>query len=153
MLFRDRPALPLPAPGPLCGQRVLVVVSPTECSGTDARTLSRRLHGLGAVVGLASECQGEARDERWRAVYTHRLLVEIDPADWDELVFAGGRGAARVARDQLALALAKAFAAAERVVAAVGRGREVLAHARIEGLRAGAADELVDRLARRLIAF
>lgn len=146
VLFRDRPQLPAPRPGPLQDKRVLIVVAPIGASGRDVRVLGERLSRLGAVVGLASECQGEARDEHMRPVYTHRLLVEIGPADWDLLVFAGGHGALRVAEDQLAQSIARAFVAAGKPVAAVGEGAAVLRAARVVG---SSFDDVVD-LVRRL---
>jgi putative intracellular protease/amidase len=146
VLFRDRPALPAPRPGPLEGRRVLIIIAPVGASGRDVRVLGDRLSRAGAVVGVASECQGEARDEHMRPIYTHRLLVEIRPEDWDLLVFAGGSGSARVAQDALAQDLARAFVSAGRPVAAVGRGAGVLRAARVSGAVFGDVGELVRRL-------
>jgi len=133
VLFRERPELPEPRPGPFDGKRVLVVVAPTGASGRDVRVLADRLSREGAVMGVASECHGEARDEHMRPIYPHRLLVEIRPADWDLLVFAGGHGALRVAEDQLAQSIARAFVAAGKPVAGIGNGAAVLRAARIAG--------------------
>ena len=146
VLFRDRPQLPAPRPGPLEGKRVIVVVAPTGACGRDVRVLGDRLSRLGAVVGLASECHGEARDDHMRPIYTHRLLIEIRPDDWDLLVFAGGHGALRVAEDQLAQALARSFVDAGKPVAAIGEAKAVLRAARV----AGSCFEDVVNLAERL---
>src|SRR5689334_6050452 len=99
LLFPDRPRPPRPRAGPLCGRRIVLVVAPVEASGREVRVLERRLRRAGAQVLVASECQGEARDEHRRPIDTHRLLVEIAPTDGDAIVFAGGRGAARVVED------------------------------------------------------
>src|SRR5207249_12086891 len=120
------------------------------CSGRQVRTLERTLGRAGAVVGVASETQGEARDQHWRAVPTHRLLVEVTPAEWDAIVFVGGRGAARVTEDELARATARAFAAGGRVVAAVGEGGAVLARAGVSGVVADSGEQLASALEQRL---
>jgi hypothetical protein len=146
VLFRDRPPLPAPRPGPLEDKRVMVVVAPTGASGRDVRVLGDRLSRLGAVVGIASECHGEARDEHMRPIYTHCLLIEIQPDDWDLLVFAGGQGALRVAEDQLAHSIARSFLAAGKPVAAIGQGAAILRAARVAG---SCFDNVVD-LAERL---
>jgi len=133
VLWRDRPELPEPRPGPFEGKRVLVVVAPLGASGRDVRVLAERLSRGGAVVGVACETHGEARDEHMRPIYPHRLLIEIQPSDWDLLVFAGGQGALRVAEDQLAQDLARAFVAAGKPVAGIGNGAAVLRAARLGG--------------------
>ena len=133
VLWRDRPELPEPRPGPFEGKRVLVVVAPLGASGRDVRVLADQLSRGGAVVGVACECQGEARDEHMRPIYPHRLLIAIQPSDWDLLVFAGGQGALRVAEDQLAQDLARAFVAAGKPVAGIGNGAAVLRAARLGG--------------------
>jgi putative intracellular protease/amidase len=149
-LFGDRPDLPEPRPGPLFGRRVLLVVAPVGSAGGEVRQLTRRLGEQGVQVGIACECQGEARDERRRPIYPHRLLVEIDPAQWDALVFVGGPGAARVASDPLAQTLARAQAARGALVAAVGAGQAVLTRAGVTGPSADDAPTLADAVELRL---
>jgi len=143
VLFRDRPELPAPRPGPFEDKRVLVVVAPTGASGRDVRVLADRLSRGGAVVGVACECHGEARDEHMRPIYPHRLLIEIRPEDWDLLIFAGGHGALRVAEDQLAQSIARAFVAAGKPVAGIGNGSAVLRAARVS---AHCFDDVLDLL-------
>ena len=152
LVFPDRPRPPGPRSGPLHGRRVILVVAPTETSGPEVRLLERRLRRAGAQVMVASECHGEARDEHRRAIDAHRLLIEVGPSDGDAVVFVGGPGASRVAEDQLARDKAHAFAAAGRVVAAVGQGRAVLSRAGVEGMCAEDAPALAAALVRRFTA-
>jgi hypothetical protein len=112
---------------------VLAVVAPTGCDARGTRALWRSLHSLGVRLGLASECHGEAQAEHGWPLLPERLLIEIEPRDWDAVVFIGGPGAARVAEDQYARELAQRFAAAGLTVAGLGMGRAVLTAAGVAG--------------------
>jgi putative intracellular protease/amidase len=149
-LFRDRPSFRAPRRGPLVGRRVLVVVAPTECDARGVKAMWRALRPLGVRLGVTMECHGEARGEDGRPLFPDLLLVEVRPDDWDALVFAGGRGAAQVAEDQLAREVAQRFAAAGRIVAAFGDGRRVLAAARLDGVVEDTPGALAAALAARL---
>ena len=149
-LFHERAGFRPPHRGPLLGRRILVVVAPTECDARGVQALHHALHPLGVYVGVTSECHGEARGEDGRALHPDGLLLAIEPSDWQALVFAGGQGAASVAEDQLARALAKRFAAAGKMVAALGAGERVLASAHLDGLRAADPRVLARAIADRL---
>ena len=144
------PPMPEAAIGPLTGKQVLVFVAPIDCDGDEVRALSHLLGEAGAQVGVACETPGEARDEKRRPLTVNLLAVEIDPAEWDALVFAGGAGAARVARDELVKGLAERFVALGKPVASMGQGRSVLSHLQIEGIAANDAASLRGPLSARL---
>jgi len=149
-LFRERPGLRPARRGPLAGRRVLVVVAPTECDVRAVRRLARALGRLGVAAAAAAECHGEVQAERGRPLIPNALLVEIAPDTWDALVFAGGRGAARVAEDPLARELARRFAASGRPVAALSAGARVLAAAHVDGPSSDDPRALAAALASRL---
>jgi putative intracellular protease/amidase len=131
--FYERPSLTELQDGPLRGRSVLVVVAPTECDAHDVRALWQHLYPLGVRVALTQETHGEARGEDDLPLFPNCLLVEVAPEGWDAIIFAGGRGAERVAEDPLARAVAQRFAAAGKIVAALGAGRRVLAAAHLDG--------------------
>lgn len=128
-----------------------MVVSPTDCDARGVRALGRALLPRGVCVGVTMECHGEARGQHGRPLFTDRLLIEVRPEEWDAVVFAGGRGAERVAEDPLARDLARHAALAGRIVAAFGEGKRVLDAARVDGLTEDApvvlAEAIVSRLA------
>jgi putative intracellular protease/amidase len=128
---------------------VLVVVAPTDCDVRAVRKLWQLLHPLGVLVAVTQECHGEARGEDGAALYPNCLLIEVRPESWDALVFAGGRGAIRVAEDRLAREVAERAAASGRVVAALGAGAEVLAAAHVQGLCTDEPRALAQALAAR----
>ncbi|HZS35922.1 MAG TPA: DJ-1/PfpI family protein [Polyangia bacterium] len=149
-LFRDRHGLRAPRRGPLYGRRVLAVVAPTECDARGVRALGRRLRRSGVRLGVTMECHGEARGENGSALYPDCLLIEVAPERWDAVVFAGGRGAARVAEDPLARELARRFAGAGRPIASLGDGARVLDAARLDGIAAADPAALARALTDRL---
>ena len=133
-LFKDHPSFPRPRHGPLLGRSVLVVVAPTECDARGVRAVWRALHPLGVRVGLTQETHGESRGQDGTPLFPDCLLISVTPDGWDALIFAGGRGARRVAEDPLAREVAQRFSAAGKIVAAFGEGRRVLTAAHVEGL-------------------
>ena len=149
-LFRDHPSFRRTRPGPLAGKRVLAAAAPTECDARSVRRLWRRLRPLGVELKVTTECHGEARAESGRPLFPALLLVEARPEAWDALIFVGGAGAARMARDPFARELANRFAAAGKILGALGEGTVVLAAAQLGGLREEDPDELVRALARQL---
>ena len=128
---------------------MLVVVAPTDCDARGVRELWRHLHRLGVRAGVTQETHGEARGEDDTPLFPDCLLIEVTPDGWDALVFAGGRGALRVAEDQLARDVAQRFVAADKIVAAWGEGRRVLAAAGIEGLVCNDPRALTEQLVAR----
>jgi putative intracellular protease/amidase len=149
-LLGDPRPLGAPHAGPLLGRAVLVIVAPTDCAVGPVKQLWRALRPLGVRVAVASECQGEALGERRRRLFPDQLLIEVAPERWDALVIAGGRGAARVAEDPLALARVRQFAALGRPLAALGAGARVLERAGVDGPRADDARALACMLVPRL---
>jgi hypothetical protein len=127
------------------GRRVLVVAAPTEADVAGIRRLARRLRPLGVLVAAAGECHGELRGERRRILLPNLLLVEARPEAWDALVLAGGAGAARVAEDQFARALAARAAQLGKWVGAWGTGARALDG--VAGVACASPVELAARLA------
>jgi putative intracellular protease/amidase len=152
-LFRDHPSFHHLRPGPLHGRRVLVVVTSMGSDARSVRALWRALRGRGVEVKVTMETHGEAHGEDGSLLFPDCLLVTARPEEWDALVFAGGRGAARVAEDQEARELAHRFAASGRLVAAIGEGRRVLDAARLDGLTVDDAPALARQLVGRFSAL
>ena len=149
-LFHERPSFRHSRPGPLDDKRELAVTAPTECDTRSLRALWRRLRPLGVRLAVSSECHGEVQAEAGWPLEPAFLLVETRPEEWDAVVFAGGRGAARVARDPFARELAHRFAKAGKILGALGEGRRVLDAAKLGGIFENDPDALADALAAQL---
>jgi hypothetical protein len=145
--FREHREFPRPCAGPLLGRRVLVIVAPVAADVRGVRDLFAALHPLGVRVAVTMECHGEAHGEDGGLLFPDQLLVEVEPAEWDALVLAGGRGADTVAEDPLARGVTRRFAESGRTVAAIGRGSRVLAAARVEGGSVASGRDLAEALA------
>jgi len=125
-LFGDHPSLRVPAH---VARRVLVLLAPTEADVRAVRSLARALRPVGVAVQAASECHGEVRGERDEALWPNRILVDAAPEQFDAVVVAGGRGAARVVEDIFAREWITHAAQLGKPVAALGAGRRVLERA------------------------
>jgi protease I len=106
-----------------------------------------RLREEGIEADIASTRRGRLRGKHGREIEADLALDEVRPERYDLLVLPGGRAPAALRNERLALELARAFMAADKPVAAICHGPQVLASAGVlQGRRAtcysAAADEL-----------
>jgi protease I len=87
------------------------------------------LEKLGHTVVVASKRRGECAGSAGGTATATLALREVNPADFDAVAFVGGQGASAYFSDSEALSLAKAFAAANKVVAAICIAPCILANA------------------------
>jgi hypothetical protein len=143
--FKDRPTFRPPRGTPR--ERVLVILAPMDSDLRPVKALGRRLRARGVEVSAASECQGEAHGEHGEVLFPNLLLIEAAERPWDALVVAGGRGAARVAEDQLVRQLVARAASEHKDVTAIGAGRCVLERAKVDGFSSENWQRIAERLA------
>ncbi|MCS6787358.1 MAG: type 1 glutamine amidotransferase [Thiobacillaceae bacterium] len=112
------------------------------------------LEQAGVRVDVATPEKGhQFHGKHGRTLIADLILREVDPADYDLLVIPGGRAPETLRRDDEALRIARAFFKADKPVAAICHGPQVLVSARLlEGRRAtchaSVAQELKDAGAR-----
>jgi putative intracellular protease/amidase len=149
-LLRGHPGFPRPRRGLLLGRAIVALVAPLACDARGVRALFEELFPLGIWLAVACETHGEAHGEDETLLFPDLLAIEVVPREWDALVVAGGRGAVeRVALDPFARELTKRFAAAGRMVTALGAGRRVLEAAHVDGVVEEDAERLAAALAVR----
>jgi len=91
--------------------------------------------GVGTVV--ASSSRGECFGKLGGKADAELALGEVDPGEYDAIVFVGGPGSAQYFNDRTALGLAKRFKAAGKTVAAICIAPNILANAGVlKGVRA-----------------
>ena len=130
-LFKEHPTLRPPPGGAL--RRVLAILAPVGAGVPSVRALAANLRRHRVELVAASECHGEVRGERGEYLLPQLLLIEAAHDGWDAVVVAGGDGARDVVEDQFAREIVAALARANKPVAALGRGRDVLARAGVDG--------------------
>lgn len=96
-----------------------------------------RLCEEGAEVGIASTRRGRLRGKRGMEIEADLALDEVRPERYDLLLLPGGTAPAAVRTEPSALALVRAFMAANKPVAAICHGPQILVSAGVlQGRRA-----------------
>ncbi len=137
----------------LRGKRVLMVVAARDFRDEELFEPSILLRGRGATVTVASEAAGPAESVFGKTVPADRRLADCRAEDYDAVVFVGGPGAKALFDDAAAHALARAAAAAGKIVAAICIAPITLANAGVLTNRActcfpGVSRQLAGRGAR-----
>jgi protease I len=113
----------------LKGKKVAMVLAPRDFRDVEFETPYEALTRAGARVAVISVRKGEcvgADGVKVQAVATPR---DVKPADYDGVVFVGGPGMVAYLEDASFIALAKQFASAGKLVAAICVAPAILAHA------------------------
>lgn len=83
----------------------------------------------GVKVDVASSRKGEAKSVLGKRVIVYKTLEEVNPLDYDAIIFVGGIGALEYFNSQSAWAIAKEAARANKVVGAICIAPSILANA------------------------
>jgi protease I len=106
-----------------------------------------RLLEAGVSVDIAAPAKGEITGKHGYTVTVTRALPDVDPAAYALLVLPGGKAPAVVRRDEKALAVAQHFFAANKPVAAICHGPQILVSAGVlKGRRATCYKTVADEL-------
>ncbi|MCX8007539.1 MAG: DJ-1/PfpI family protein [Coriobacteriia bacterium] len=109
--------------------RVLMVVAPQQFRDEEYEHPREVLLRRGAVVVTASTVAGECLGRFGAVAHAEVALADVDPSDYDAVVFVGGAGSAVFFDDERAHTLAHAVADAGGVVAAICIAPSTLARA------------------------
>jgi protease I len=122
---------------PLAGQKLLFVVAPKDFRDEEYTIPHETLTEAGAEAEVASVETGTATGVKGTAVEVTLAARDVQPDDFSAVIFIGGPGLQAYLDDPDLTALAKRFAEADKLVAAICFGPAVLAHAGLlEGRRA-----------------
>jgi len=114
---------------PLVGQRVLFVVAPKDFRDEEYTVPHETLTEAGAEAEVASLETGTAVGADGTEVQVTLAAKDATPDDFAAVVFVGGPGMMEYLDDPDLTGLAKRFAEAEKVVAAICVAPAILAHA------------------------
>ena len=126
-----------------------LIVSADGFEDSELRIPLLGLKEKGIAVDVASIRQGRIRGKHGYEIEVDRRLEEIRSEDYDLLVLPGGHAPAMLRKQGAALEIARTFMAANKLVAAICHGPQILVSAGVmRGRRAtcfhAVADELRD---------
>lgn len=81
------------------------------------------------LVGMAVEDKQGVTGKKGTVVKADAIIAEVDPEDFDLLVIPGGKGPAKLRKNDAILDFTRAFDAAGKPIAAICHGPQVLASA------------------------
>jgi len=120
---------------------VLFVVAPSGCADWEYMTARTALEKASVKVEVASTEKGMATGVRGMWALVDASLDEVSAAGYEGIVFIGGPGMVDYLTDESFLRLAKTFANADKVTAAIGVAPAILANAGVlEGVKATVAE-------------
>ena len=111
------------------GKRVVMVIAHENFRDEEFQEPYELLTSLGASVEIASTSLEEAKGMLGKRVKPTMLLENVDPNEFDAIIFVGGSGAARYFNDSTALRIAREAYEAGKVVAAICIAPVILANA------------------------
>ncbi len=109
--------------------RVLMVIPPERFRDEELFEPRKALEQAGHAVVVASEKKGRCAGSRGGSAVSEKLLAEVDPADFDGVVFVGGGGSKLLFRNDCALSIAREMHKAGKIVAAICLAPVILANA------------------------
>ncbi len=114
---------------PLSGKKVLFVVAPKNFRDEELLETEKILSGYGAKSTLASTTKGNVVGMLGAVVRPNALLSEVDPKDYDVVVFVGGSGCPVLWDNEDAHRIAQEAYKAGKLVAAICLAPVILARA------------------------
>lgn len=124
-----------------------LIVSADGFEDSELRVPLLGLRQEGIAVEVASIRPGRIRGKHGDEVEVDRLLEEVRPEEYDLLVLPGGKAPALLRGERKALEIARAFMAANKPVAAICHGPQILVSAGVmTGRRATCYETLAAEL-------
>ncbi len=113
-----------------------LIISADKFEDTELLVPYYRLSEEGFEVEVASVRKGKIKGKHGYHVDVTKTLEEINPDDYDLLILPGGRAPATIRKEAMALEVVKAFFRANKTVAAICHGPQILISAGLlEGRR------------------
>ena len=116
-------------PGEATGKKVVMVIAPSNFRDEELFETKSVLEQAGVEVTIASSATGEITGSQGGKATAAIALSEVNPADYDAVVFVGGQGASTYFNDSTAQNLAKDALSKGKVVAAICIAPSILANA------------------------
>ncbi len=113
----------------LRGKRILIVIACQDFQDDEYRLVSERLSLLGAELDTASSSIGLARGINGSSVNCSLLVADVNPYQYDAVVFIGGPGSLEYQADEVALELVRQMVQQKKVVGAICLAPVILAKA------------------------
>jgi protease I len=114
-----------------------LIVSADDFEDTELLVPLYRFREEGIEVEVASPRAGSIRGKHGYSVSVDRTIPDVDPRDYDLLVLPGGRAPAALRGDAALQRIVRAFDAAQKPIAAICHGPQILVSAGVmEGRQA-----------------
>jgi protease I len=112
-------------------KKVLMVIAPRDFRDEEYSETKRALEIIGAEVTIVNSTGQAAKGMFGTIVKPDKNFFDINPKDFDAIVFIGGSGTASYFNNRQAINLAKEFYNAGKIVAAICIAPSILANAGI----------------------
>lgn len=133
--------LPVQSFAEAAGKKVVMVVSQSGFEDTEYRKTRAALEDAGVVVSVASEQVGTAKGQKGAKAEVAYAYADVNVAEFDAVVFIGGKGSPKMVNNADAQGLAKAAMDSGMLVGAICYSPVVLAKAGVvEGRTLTSAD-------------
>lgn len=113
----------------LTGKKILIVVAYQDYQDTEYRIVTERLAMFGAELEVASSSIGSATGQQGGSLGVNIALADVDPYQYDALVFIGGAGSVEYQHNATALELVRQFVQSRKVIGAICLAPLILAKA------------------------
>jgi protease I len=115
----------------------VLIVSADEFEDTELLVPLYRFREEGIPVDVASPRAGSIRGKHGYTVSIDKTLADVHPRDYDVLILPGGRAPAALRDDALLQGIVRAFDTAQKPIAAICHGPQILVSAGVmEGRQA-----------------
>jgi protease I len=114
---------------PLEGKRVVMIIAEKDFRDEELLEPESILEDQGAIVTIASTTTDSVKGMQGAEVHPDMLVSEINPEEWDAVVFVGGMGASQYWDDSTAHFIAKGALDAGKVLGAICIAPVTLANA------------------------
>jgi deglycase len=126
---------------------VLIIIAPEQFSEKELFIIKTELENAGHSTVIASISSGSCSGSRQSTITATQSLSEVQTADYDGVVFVGGRGSKTLFTNDDALRIAAEMSHANKITAAICLAPAILANAGVlENKRATAAKTEVKTL-------
>lgn len=113
----------------MAGKKIVMIVAPENFRDEEFAVPKDYFESKGIAVAVASTRKGECRGMFGAKANATLSLAEVRAADFGAVVFVGGQGTPTVRRENESLRIAREFASAGKVVAAICWAPTILAKA------------------------
>jgi protease I len=129
------------------GKKILMVVAPRDFRDEEYFQPRDVFDEAGFEVVVASVQSGQARSAAGKTITIDKTVSEVNPADYDAVVFVGGPGMAQIVDDESLSVLAQKFYQEDKIVAAICVAPAILAQAGlVDGKQATSWSGVRDKL-------